>query len=240
MEKLSEQDASVASKPTLKFRAIRGSFWTVAGYGGSQVLRLGGNLVLTRLLFPEAFGLMALVQVFMQGLQMFSDFGIAPSIIQNPKGNTPEFLNTAWTLQVLRGFGLWVLTFVIAIPAARFYGEPQLAQLLPAVGITAFISGMNSTRLATVNRQMELGRLTLIELGAYVAGLLVMVLGSWLYPTVWMLVLGGVINAFFKLLMSHTCLPGESNWFCWDQDAIARLHILSPHQTSPSGQKGEP
>lgn len=224
MDKLSEQSPQVSSKRSLKFRAIRGSFWTVVGYGANQVLRLGGNLILTRLLFPEAFGLMALVQIFMQGLQMFSDFGIAPSIIQNPKGNTPEFLNTAWTLQVLRGFGLWIMSFAIAIPAARLYGEPQLAQLIPAAGVTAFLSGMNSTRLATVNRQMDLGRLTVVELGAYVLGLLAMILGAWLYPTVWMLILGGVVSAVATLVFSHTCLPGEPNRWCWNSEAIASLY----------------
>lgn len=224
MEKLPVQGSKTESTLTLRFRAIRGSFWTVAGYGSNQVLRLGGNLVLTRLLFPEAFGLMALVQVFMQGLQMFSDFGIVPSIIQNPKGNTPEFLNTAWTLQALRGVGLWAASFAIALPAAYVYGEPQLAQLLPAAGLTAFISGLNSTRLATVNRQLELGRLTALEISSYVIGLVTMVVGAWLYPTIWMLVLGGVVSAIAKLVLSHTWLPGEVNRFCWNQEAIAALY----------------
>ena len=242
MEKLPVQGSKTESTLTLRFRAIRGSFWTVAGYGSNQVLRLGGNLVLTRLLFPEAFGLMALVQVFMQGLQMFSDFGIVPSIIQNPKGNTPEFLNTAWTLQALRGVGLWAASFAIALPAAYVYGEPQLAQLLPAAGLTAFISGLNSTRLATVNRQLELGRLTALEISSYVIGLVTMVVGAWLYPTIWMLVLGGVVSAIAKLVLSHTWLPGEVNRFCWNQEAIAALYgfgrwiVLSTLLTFLAGQ----
>jgi hypothetical protein len=61
------------------------------------------DLILTRLLFPEAFGLMALVQVFMGGLQMFSDLGVNMSIIQSKRGEDPDFLNTAWTFQILRG-----------------------------------------------------------------------------------------------------------------------------------------
>lgn len=68
-----------------------------------QLIRLGSNLILTRLLFPEAFGLMALVQTFMTGLAMFSDIGIGPSIIQNRRGEDPDFLNTAWTIQIGRG-----------------------------------------------------------------------------------------------------------------------------------------
>ena len=41
-------------------RALRGTALTIFGFGSQNVLRLAGNLVLTRILFPDAFGLMAL------------------------------------------------------------------------------------------------------------------------------------------------------------------------------------
>src|ERR1700688_650098 len=64
----------------------RGSAWALAGYGASQVFRLGLTLVLWRLLVPDVFGLMAIVSAVMQGLAMFSDVGIGPSIIQYERG----------------------------------------------------------------------------------------------------------------------------------------------------------
>ncbi|MFM6205833.1 oligosaccharide flippase family protein, partial [Planktothrix sp.] len=88
---------------SLSKKAIQGTIWTLFGYGGSQVLRFGGNLILTRLLVPELFGLMALVNTFITGLNLFSDVGIRPSIIRSQRGDDPEFLNTAWTIQVFRG-----------------------------------------------------------------------------------------------------------------------------------------
>src|SRR5688572_30143338 len=90
-------------EPGLRSQAIRGSIWTFAGYGASQVIRLASNLILARLLFPDVFGLMALVNVFIGGLAMFSDIGIGPAIIQNKRGNERTFLNTAWTIQIGRG-----------------------------------------------------------------------------------------------------------------------------------------
>lgn len=75
----------------LKKLAVRGMVWTIAGYGASQILRLGSNLILTRLLFPELFGLMTLVNIFITGLHLFSDIGVGPSIIQNKRGMTQFF-----------------------------------------------------------------------------------------------------------------------------------------------------
>jgi O-antigen/teichoic acid export membrane protein len=71
--------------------AVSGVVWTILGYGASQVLRFGGNLILTRLLLPEYFGLMALVNIPIIGLQLFSDVGIIPSIVQNQRGDEPVF-----------------------------------------------------------------------------------------------------------------------------------------------------
>src|SRR5690606_21477674 len=82
-------------------RLGRASVWSVATYGGVQALRFVGNVVLWRLLFEEAFGIMALVNALLMALQMFSDIGIGPSIVQNQRGAEASFLNTAWTLQVV-------------------------------------------------------------------------------------------------------------------------------------------
>ena len=54
---------------------------------GPQFVRLGGNLILTRLLFPEAFGLMAIVRLLSGGLAMFSDVGIPAAIIRHDRGD---------------------------------------------------------------------------------------------------------------------------------------------------------
>jgi hypothetical protein len=50
------------SGDALRARAFRSTALTMLKFGGDNILRLGSNLILTRLLFPEAFGLMALVR----------------------------------------------------------------------------------------------------------------------------------------------------------------------------------
>ena len=211
------------SSVSLKKLAIRGAAWTILGYGTSQILRLGGNLVLTRLLVPELFGLMALVQVFITGLALFSDIGIRPSIIQNKRGDDPDFLNTAWTIQVIRGFGLWFGCLLIAWPVAKFYGEPRLLWLIPIVGLNTIISGFNSTSLASLSRHMEVGKLIRFELGIQIISLSVLIAWAWLSPTIWALVGGNLVSIFIKVLWSHRLNPGTFNRFALDKDAIQDL-----------------
>jgi len=120
----------------LKARSIRSMGFSILSFGGGSGLRLIGNLILTRILFPEAFGMMALIQIVIAGLTMFSDLGIHSAIIKDARGNDPDYLNTAWALQICRGVFLWLMTCLLAHPVATFYAAPELAQMLPVAGLT--------------------------------------------------------------------------------------------------------
>ncbi len=218
-------DAADASSgwASLRQRALGSAAWTIGGYGAAQAIRLAANLVLTRLLFPEAFGLMAIVNIVMQGLQMFSDVGIAPSIIQNRRGDEPAFFNTAWTVQIVRGVALWGISFAIAWPIAWFYGQAELRWLIPAAGFTALLAGFNSTALATLNRKVMLARLTVMELVAQILSIGAMIGAAVVTGSVWSLVLGGVVGAAVKLAWSHRVDATVSNRLHWDRAAASSL-----------------
>jgi O-antigen/teichoic acid export membrane protein len=212
---------AAATAPTgsqkLRAKVMRGSMWTLVGYGASQALRLLNNLILWRLLYPEAFGLMAIVSVCLIGLAMFSDIGIGPSIVQHERGDEPDYLNTAWTIQVGREIILCGVACLLAVPIAAFYHEPQLAHLLPAAALASLLAGFNSTRLFTATRTLSLGRVTLIDLGAQAASLVVMIGWAWVTRSIWALIAGSVVYNGLRLLGSHTMLPGVRNRFHWDR-----------------------
>jgi O-antigen/teichoic acid export membrane protein len=212
-----------AAEEDLGTRAGRSTVWAILGFGGGQGLRFIGNLILTRLLFEEAFGMMAIVNVLMQGLELFSDVGIGPSIIQNERGDDPRFLNTAWTIQIGRGFLLLLFATAIGWPAAQFYGEPQLMVLLPLVGISAVFNGFMSTKYFTVSRHLDQRSVTIMNVGAQAFGLTVMVTWGLVSPTLYALVAGALATPFAKLILSHVLLPGMRNRLTWDASAARGL-----------------
>lgn len=202
---------------------MRGSAFTLGGIAASRFIRLGNNLVLTRLMLPDPIGIMNLANIFMQGLQMFSDIGIRPAIIQSKRGDDPDFLNTAWTMSVIRGFVLWALACAFAFPYAWFYKENALLYVLPVVGATAAIQGFNSTSLATANRNLALGRLTMLELVAQVINTLVVLAWAYFDPSPWALVAGGVSNAVSFLVLGFLWLPGVKHRFRWEKESAREL-----------------
>ena len=206
----------------LRTRAITSALWSGGGFGGIIGLRLGTNILLAQVLLAEDFGLMGLVFVVMAGLEMFSDLGIGSALVQSDR-NDRTFVDTAWTLQVLRGLILWVAAAAIGHPVAVLLDAPQLAQLLPVVGFVAVIRGLQSTNWFSVMRELSLRGRVLIELATFAVNAAVMV--GWAYgieASVWALVAGGLASGIFQTVLSHT-LPGGWNRFRLDRQAAGEL-----------------
>jgi O-antigen/teichoic acid export membrane protein len=196
----------------------------MAGFGAAQVLRFSFNLYLTRLLLPEAFGLMALVDLFLTGLQMFSDVGVGASIVRSPRGDDPDYVNGAWSVQVVRGFLLWGCACALAWPAAAFYDEPQLKYLLAAAGLSAAIAGFNSCGLFLCTRHLLHGRVILLQLGGYFSCVVVTMV--WLLcidVSVWSLIVGKLTGSLIELIATHWVYPSHRSRFVWDPVILGEI-----------------
>ncbi|GAB4142644.1 MAG: MOP flippase family protein [Cyanobacteria bacterium J069] len=208
---------------SLKQLAIRGTAWVVLTYGISLSLRIGSNLILTRLLNPEMFGKVSLVWVFLGALVLFSDLGVAPSIIQSKRGDDPDFLNTAWTIQVIRGLILWAGSFLIAWPVSQFYGQPELIALLPFMGLFLLFDGFNPTKRITLNRHLSMRHISTLEISAQVISGIILIIWAWLSPTIWAIASAGVISAAISLMLNIWAIPGPLNKFAWDKTAVKEI-----------------
>ena len=218
-----ERDQSGPLVRTLEARALKGTYLIVIWFGLAMVLRLLSSVVLTRMFLPAYFGLMALMTTVIVGMTLFSHVGLQDSVIQNPRGDEPVFLNTAWTLQVIRGAGLWLLTIPIAWPVARFYHEPQIIALLPALGLSCLIGGVSSPSLLTLTRHMGVGRLSALELFSQLVQFVVTVVWAWVQPTIWALVAGRIISEAARTIVSYWMLPEIRPRFTWDKECIQAL-----------------
>ena len=101
-------------KGRLRNRMIHAGGWVASAFVFGQVLRFGSNLILTRLLVPEMFGVMAIVTVVQIGLTMFSDVGLLQNVVQSRRGGESLFLNTVWVLQIVRGCLLFLIMLVVS------------------------------------------------------------------------------------------------------------------------------
>jgi len=219
---ISTQSAAPDESVGLAVRARSSAAWTIGGFGGAQLLRLVSNLVLTRLLFQEAFGLMALMQVILQGLNLLSDIGIGPSLIHNERRDR-RFVDTAFSISALRGLLLFALGCLLARPVAAFYEEPRVELFLPFIAFTALINGLESTKNHTLNRDLQVERIQIIQLGAQLLGTISTIAWALVDPSLWALIAGVMITGTSRLVLGHLYLRGPINRFSWDPSAARAL-----------------
>jgi O-antigen/teichoic acid export membrane protein len=225
---------SAKTSRSLRRRIIGASSWVISGHLVAQLLRLGGNLIMTRLLVPEMFAVMAVAGIFLLGLNLFSDVGLRQNIIQSEHGTDPVFLNTAWIVQILRGVILWLIGLGLATAfqtmntaqmwtESSVYAEPVLPYVLIAISFNALIIGFESTKMALANRDLKLKFLVRNQILPQVAGLIVMISWALIDRSVWALVAGSLVVNILKVILSHIWVPGPNNKLQWDKSHFINI-----------------
>jgi O-antigen/teichoic acid export membrane protein len=225
---------SPPSTLSLRSRILGATQWVVMGAGIGHVLRLGSNLILTRLLMPEMFGLMAIATTVGVIMIMISDIGLRKAVVRSTRGDEKAFLDTAWTIQVAQGFVLWTGSVLVALAlyAATHwgwvspnsaYGAPILPWLIAVTGFSSVIIGSSSTLILTSIRSFQMRRVFLFELTGQIFGLVVMVLIAWSTRSIWALVLGTFASTALGSILSHWWMRGERNRFRWEKSAVREI-----------------
>lgn len=220
--------------PTFRQRFAHASGWVFGGHVIGHVLRLASNLVMTRLLVPDMFGIMAVANVFMVGLALFSDLGITQNIIQSRRGTDPTFLHTAWAVKILRGLLICFLALILSLGLHlsainhlfvpdSVYADGRLPMVLAVLSLTAIIQGFESNRLPLALRHLDLSRITILEVISHVVTLLSMLVWALLDRSIWALVGGAILGQFSKTLLSYKILSGPGDRWSWDAEAFKEI-----------------
>lgn len=208
-------------------RMVKAALWLVGSNVSSQALRLISSLVLTRLLMPDAFGLLAAMSTLYFGLVMFSDMGIWQSVVKSENGNELRFLGTAWTAQLIRALILVLLVCLMAagvfflsqsrwIQASSVYADPRMPWMMASFSVCALLQGLESMKLATAQRNLHGAYLARLELLSQLAAMVTTIGLTWWTRSVWSLMVGTMVYSLARTWMSHFYLPGQHVRPCWD------------------------
>lgn len=178
-----------------------------AGTLVERLARFGRNMVLTRIIAPDQFGLMAIVLATIALFEAITEVGVSQAVIQNRRGKLPEFLNVAWWINTVRGLAIFVIAAPLSPLIADFYSEPMLAPILVVAFSSMVFAGMTSPKVYALQRQFRFGESVAITQGAGLLGTgLTLVLGM-VWQNVWALVIGTVFEAFVRFVLSFVLCP---------------------------------
>ena len=152
----------------LRERATKGLAWSLIERWGTELAGLGIFMVLSRMLGPEEFGLVALATVVIDFAQRFVDQGFSEAVVQRGELDQ-EHLDTAFWTGIATGGLLALLLVACAEPLAAALGEPKVAPVLRWLSLGFVIRGLSSTQQALLVRSLRFKQLAVRTLVAQLA-----------------------------------------------------------------------
>ena len=138
----------------LRVHTVRGLFWSGVQRTGGQAIGLVAFIVLSRLLPPSAFGVLALANVYLLVVLLFVEQGVNQAVIQR-HSLAPEHLDAAFSVSLALAILLMLLTIALAGSLAQVFHEPTLEPVLRWLSLTVLLSGLRATQTAILHRQLR-------------------------------------------------------------------------------------
>ena len=138
--------------------------WIGLAFAAQQITRLGTNVLLALIVSPSVFGVMLILNTLRTGVEQITDVGIGQNIVFDPRGNQPDFYNTAWTIQILRGVLLFAAFLALSPVIDRSFGEGELGPLLPMFATIFIITGFATPGMFLLQKNAQVKTIVGIEL----------------------------------------------------------------------------
>ncbi len=185
----------LAAEPeALTRKALVGTGWSGMATAARQVLSFAAVAVLARKLGPDAYGLMGMAALLTNFLLNFKDLGTATAIIQRP-AISQKLLSSVFWLNLALGATLSIAVIALAIPAAHFFREPELAPIMWVLSTSFSITASGLVQNAVLTRAMRFDRLAMTDFASAVAGYAIAIPCAYAGLGVWSLVLANIMNA---------------------------------------------
>lgn len=190
------------------------SLWTMGTYAASAGIRFGSNIVLSRLLGPEILGVVVIAQAIRVGTELLTDLGMEQNVVHSPHGDEERFLNTVWTMQILRGLLVSIACAALSPLLARFYGID--ITILFAMSVVPLLNSLMSTSLFSVAKRLDVRTRNLFELGSETIGLVINITLAFTLQNVWAPILGILLSIAVRAGLTYL-LPHQRHRLVLDR-----------------------
>ncbi len=213
---------TAGDRPSFRHRIKSGVAWIFGSSLARHALRVVSSMILTRLLAPDSFGLIATAALLPVAIEMCSDFGVRHAIVHNPNGSTRRYLDVAWTLIAFRGFVVAAVVLAMAAPFAAVCDDERVFALTCVSAITPALFGLCSPGRLRWSREMRQDLLAKLDLYVDVARLPINVACVLLVPSAMGLAIASVAAECVRVPLSYVMAPDRPTW-TWDRAIVREL-----------------
>lgn len=175
------------------------------------------HMVLARLLTPEAFGIVATIQVVISFAEVFSDAGFQKYLQQHEFENNDkrnQCINVAFWTNLGLSMVMWIAIIVFRNPIASLVGNPEMGVGLSVACVCIPLTAFSSIQMALFKRNLDFKTLFVRRLVALSIPFIVTIPLAIIWKNYWALVIGNImINVSNAVLLTI-----RSSWkptFCY-------------------------
>jgi O-antigen/teichoic acid export membrane protein len=174
------------------------------------------NIVLARLLIPEAFGVVATVTMIISFAQIFTDAGFQRYLIQHEftdDGDKYKTTTVAFWANIVMSIFLLTIIAIFRNPLAELVGNPGLGNVIVIACFSIPLSAFSSIQMALYKRDFEFKTLFQVRFVAILIPLIIVLPLAFILRSFWALVIGSLAvntsNAVILTLKSKW----KPNWY---------------------------
>ena len=181
--------------------------WRFMERTGAQAVGFVVQIILARLIAPEAFGIIAMVTVFIAVLQVFVDSGMGNALIQKKNADDLDFSSVFYFNMAMCIF-LYIVMFIAAPFIADFYNMPDLTPVVRVLSLMLIISGVRNIQQAYVSRHLMFKRFFYATLGGTILAAVVGIGMAYKGYGVWAV----VVQQLFRAALAAVILWVTVKW----------------------------
>jgi O-antigen/teichoic acid export membrane protein len=171
-----------------------------------RVLSIGRMIVLARLLSPTDFGLFGVCLLALLFVESISRTGLQSALVQK-KGDINPYLDTAWTVQLIRGIAIGAILFLGADLTARFFDAPEARTLIRVIAVTLVTRGLYNPGIYYFQKDLEFHKQFIWRMSQGIVSLLLPIPLAFLWHNAWALVVGVLAGDICALVVSYILQP---------------------------------
>lgn len=184
-----------------------GSSFLIGAHVTQTFLRFASNLVLTRLLAPEDYGVVGIMISVAYILQLVSDMGLRTYVIRHEHARD-ELLQSVWTIRLIRNLIISVIMFFGAGFMASLYDAPQVTMAIRVYSFIFILEALTSMSPYVTERARGVIRMTVVEFARFLLTTISAIIAAYFLRNYWAIVWSMFVGQFFMLFAAYFFLEG--------------------------------
>jgi O-antigen/teichoic acid export membrane protein len=183
-----------------------GVAWMMLFRVAERLLGIVSTLLLVRLLLPGDFGIVAMATAIIAAVEVLGAFSFDTVLIQR-RDATRAHYDTAWTFNVLVATGIALVLLALAVPAAEFYKEPRLTDVVLLLAAGSFVGGFENIGVVDFRKGLRFDKEFRFLLLKKLVSFAVVVPLAFALRSYWALVISIVVSKVSAVAISYFAHP---------------------------------